>query len=119
MSNTTNQKKIPREIISHIVTGLVVILKGIDKIGYPEKLWLAIMLILIGGIILSIGVFHHQIEPRLRNVKALVFICEGVVMGIVGYIYMHDGKSYIQYVCFVASIGFLVATLITLFKKKK
>lgn len=107
------------EAISHIVTGIVVILKGVDKVEHPDKLWLGIILILIGALISSIGLFHHRVEHYIKNIKPFVFLCESAVMGIVGYIYMHDNKAYIQYACFAASVGFLIAAILNIAKKKK
>lgn len=119
MSSTANQKKVSGETISHIVTGIVVILKGVDKVEHPEKLWLGIILILIGVLISSIGLFHHKVEHYIKNIKSLVFLCESAVMAIVGYIYMHDNKTYIQSACFAASAGFIIAAIINIVKKKK
>lgn len=118
MNSKSVEKKANKEVLSHIVTGVVVILKGIDKIENPEKFWFGLLLLFVGLIILSIGVFHHQIENRIKNVKPLVFFGEAIVMAIVGYIYWHDNKTYIQYVCFVAAFGFLVAGILKLVKKE-
>lgn len=119
MSAENNPQKLNAEAISHIATGIVIILKGVDKLEHPEKLWLGIVLILIGILISSIGAFHHTVEHYIKNIKPLVFVCESIVMGIVGYIYMHDNKTYIQYACFAASLGFLIAAILNLVKKKK
>lgn len=119
MSTENKSQKLNTEVISHIVTGIVVILKGVDKVEHPEKLWFGIILILIGAIISSIGIFHHKVEHYIKNIKSLVFLCESAVMGIVGYIYMHDNKTYIQYACFAASAGFLIAAILNIVKKRK
>lgn len=114
-----NHNKLNKEAISHIITGVVVTLKGIDKMSYPEKFWLGLGLLIIGLSVLAIGVFHHQIENRISSVKSLVFIAEAFVMIIVGYIYWHENKNYIQYVCFASAIGFSVASVLNLISKKR
>jgi len=119
MSDNSSTKNLDKEAITHILTGVTVTLKGIDKIENPEKLWYGLILILIGVCILTIGVFHHQIEHKIRNAKVIVFLGEAIVLSIVGYLYLHEHKTYIQYVCFTASLGFLIAALYTLLKKNK
>ncbi len=111
-----NDSKAGREVIAHVCTGVTIILKGIDKVENPDKLIFGVVLIFIGCIVLSVGIFHNTIDHKIGSAKSIVFLGEAIVMLIVGYIYYHDHKLLIQYACFVASVGFLVATIKSLFK---
>ena len=106
------------EKITHYLTAFVIILKGADKVSDPEKTGFGIALLLIGSFIVLGTIFHHKAEKALKHFKAYVFALEAVVMSIVGYLYMAEGKQFIQYVCFLASIIFLVALIIYIRKRK-
>jgi len=106
------------ENVGHYLTAFVVFLKGIDKVGTPGKGLYATIFLLIAAAIVFGTVFHHKFERHLKHFKAFVFIFEGVVMAIVGYLYMKEGKQYVQFACFMASIVFFVATVIY-FRKAK
>lgn len=106
------------ESIAHYLAAFVIIMKGLDKIETPGKLGYAIIFLLIGALIILGTIFHHKAEKVLHHFKAYVFIFESIVMSIVGYLYMKEGKQYIQYVCFAAAIMFLVATFIYIKKAK-
>lgn len=103
--------------VAHYLTSLVVLLKGFDKIE-QGKVMFGLVFSLIGLIILFGTIFHHRFEKRLRHFKAWVFALEAISISIVGYLYMKDGKQFIQYVCFASSIIFVVAIIIY-FKKAK
>lgn len=118
MATQSESKKIDKEAITHTLTGITVALKGIDKIENIEKFWFGLILILIGLGILALGIFHHQIEHKIRNAKAIVFLAESFVLSLVGYLYLHEHKTYIQYVCFAASLGFLIAGIRAFFTKR-
>ena len=42
----------------------------------------------------------------------MIFVIEFVVLSIVGYLYLKEGKAYIQYVCFASAIMFLIAFIV-------
>ena len=118
----TTEKK-PRRVIlenmTHYLTALVIIIKGLDKIETPGKLWVSIVFLTIGVLIVLGTIFHHKAEKLLKHFKAYVFAFEAVVMAIVGYLYMKDGKQMIQYVCFAASLMFLVALVVYIKNRKR
>ena len=70
------------------------------------------MLIVIGLIILFGTIFHHRFEKALKHFAGVIALLEAITMGIVGYLYMKDGKELIQYVCFFAAGMFLIASVI-------
>jgi hypothetical protein len=119
MSSTAKTKRLMfLENITHYLTALVVIIKGLDKIDTPGKMSYGI-LFLIMGLLIAVGtLFHHKAEKLLKHFKAYVLIFEAVIMGIVGYLYVKEGKHLLQYVCFAASMMFVVALVIYITKSK-
>jgi FtsH-binding integral membrane protein len=96
----------------------VVILKGADKIVIPEKFWFALFLLVVGTVILLATIFHHKAQKQLRHLTGIVSILEAMVMSVVGYLYLSDGKVYLPYVCFGAALMFLIAAVIYFTKHK-
>jgi hypothetical protein len=114
-----NQHRAQRlENIAHYMTAFVIFMKGFDKIEQPGKLGFAVLFIAIALLIVSGTIFHHRAERMLRHFKAYVFVFEAIVMSIVGYLYMKEGKQMIQYVCFASALVFLVALVIYITKTK-
>lgn len=103
--------------MAHYLTAFVVLMKGVDKIDQGKPAF-GFVFVLIGLIILFGTIFHHRFEKQLRHFKAWVFALEAVSISIVGYLYMKDGKQFIQYVCFASAIIFVVA-IVVYFKKAK
>jgi hypothetical protein len=105
------------ENIAHYLTAFVVFLKGLDKFDLG-KTGIGILFMTIGAFIVFGTLFHHKAEKWLRHFKAYVFLLESIVMAVVGYLYMKDGKQYIQYVCYATSVVFIVALIIYIRKVK-
>ena len=100
------------ENIAHYLAAFVVFMKGVDKIENPEKVGIGILFIVI-GIAIALGtIFHHKATKLLRHFKAYVLVFEIIVMSIVGYMYMAEGKQYIQYACFATALMFFVALIV-------
>jgi hypothetical protein len=100
------------ENFAHYLASFVIIMKGIDKIDMHGKTGVGILFILLGLFIILGTIFHHRAEKFLRHFKAYVMVVEVVVISIVGYMYMQDGKQYLPYVCFATAILFLIALVV-------
>ena len=98
--------------IAHYLTAFTVLLKGFDKVAVPGKAGFAVVLIVIGLFILFGTIFHHRFEKALRHFDGIIAFLEAVTIGIVGYLYLKDGKELIQYICFFAAGMFLIAAVI-------
>lgn len=86
--------------ITHALTVLVVLLKGISKVNTPSKSWVGILFIAI-ALFLAFGtIYHHRFEKILKHFKGYTFILESIVLALVGYMYVREGKHFIQYFCF-------------------
>jgi predicted MFS family arabinose efflux permease len=107
------------ENVVHYLTAFTIILKGLDKIGAPGKAGYGIVLVLIGALIVLGTIFHHKLERWLKHFKAITYALEAVVMSIVGYLYLKEGKQLIQYVCFFAAVMFIVALCVYIRKFRR
>ncbi|HYG02343.1 MAG TPA: hypothetical protein VD927_07845 [Chryseosolibacter sp.] len=106
------------ENIAHYLAAFTVILKGLDKIENPEKVGIGILFIAIGIVICLGTFFHHKASRLLKHFKAYVLVFEIIVMAVVGYMYMAEGKQYLQYVCFATVALFFVALIVYIRKRK-
>lgn len=118
-SDTKAKRAMFLDNIAHYLAALVVILKGLDKIDVPGKTGVAVIFLLIGILIILGTVFHHKAQKLLKHFKAYIFSFEAIVMTIVGYLYVKEGKQLIQYVCFAAAIMFVVALIVYLKKVRQ
>src|SRR5690242_17178410 len=98
--------------VAHYLTALVILLKGLSKIGIPGKEWIAIVSIFVAVSIVLGTIFHHRFEKTLRHFKAYTYAVEALVLSMVGYLYIKEGKQFLQYACFFASAMFIVALII-------
>lgn len=97
-----------RKQLAHGLAGLIVIIKGIDKIDHHHGLAGSI-LIGIGALILLMTLFHHRLAKRIKSFDGLVFLFEAIVLSIVSGLYLQDGKKALPLAYCLASLGYLVA----------
>jgi hypothetical protein len=119
MTSTKIKRLALLENVTHYLTAFVVILKGLDKVETPGKVWYGVIFLVIGALIIGGTVFHHKAEKLLKHFKAYTFIFEAIVMAIVGYLYVKEGKTMIQYICFAAAAMFVVALIVYVKKTGK
>jgi phosphatidylserine synthase len=104
--------------ITHALTVLVVLLKGISKVNTPGKSWIGLLFIGI-ALFLAFGtIYYHRFEKILKHFKAYTFCLESIVLALVGYMYVKEGKHFIQYVCFLASIMYIIALIVYLRRRR-
>ena len=106
------------ETITHYLTAFVVFMKGLDKVAMPGKMLYGITFLMIAALIIFGTVFHHRFERHLKHFKGFVFVFEAIVMGVVGYLYLKEGKQYIQYVCFLTAVAYSVVATVYFWKAK-
>ena len=103
--------------IAHLLTGFVLVLKGYAKITdhYPAT----------GSIILLFGLaifgyVYYEKRQRVHSpyLQMLVHFFEGLALLFTTYVYIDEGKTYIQYATLAAGIGMFV-TVYILYKKQK
>jgi hypothetical protein len=104
--------------VAHYMAAFTILMKGLDKIENPEKTGIAILFLAIGTFIILGTIFHHKAEKLLHHFTLYVYLLECLVLAIVGYLYMKEGKLYLPYICYAASAMFFVAAAIYFFKHK-
>ena len=104
------------ETITHYLTAFVVLMKGFDKLTTPGKTGVGILFLGIDLFIFAGTIFHHKFERLLRHFKAYTFGLEAIVVFIIGYLLIKEGKTLIPYAYFFASVMFVVALIVYLRK---
>ena len=97
-----------RKQLAHALAGLIIMIKGVDKIDHHHSQAGGI-LIGIGLLIMLITLFHHRLAKHIKSFDSLVFLAEAVVLGIVSGLYFQDGKKALPVAYCLASIGYLIA----------
>lgn len=84
-------------------------MKGITKLEHPEALFVGVLFFLTGLVIIIGAIIHDYVEKKIGHIKPYIFLFEGIVFIILGYVYITEGKHYLQYGCFIAATGFMTA----------
>jgi CDP-diglyceride synthetase len=102
----------------HLIVGFLLVTKGYEKIEHH--------FFLIGWIILLMGIAilgyfaYLKISKKENKVLQLIaHLFEGIALLLTAYVYFEEGKTYLPYIILIAGIGFLVATILHIFKHKK
>jgi energy-coupling factor transporter transmembrane protein EcfT len=103
--------------IHHLMTGLVLILKGIDKISHHHAL-LGGLILLFGLIILSFFVYTVSHKKHSEKLELVVHWFEALVSLFIAYILFKEGKNLLPYVFLLAALGFFIAIFIHYRKTK-
>lgn len=104
--------------IAHVATGIVLSLKGYIKITDHHAL--------VGSIILCFGlaiigyvVYEKRQKIHSRHLVVAVHLFEGLALLFTTYVYINEGKTYIQYLTFAAAIGFFTGAFLLYRKTNK
>jgi predicted MFS family arabinose efflux permease len=106
--------------LAHYLAGLVIILKGVDKVEhFSEHPIITIFLFVMGFFIIFATAKHHYFEKRFKDFKVLMFLCEGITLSIVTYYYFREGKKALPFAYLFATIMYFIMTAVTYTKKTK
>lgn len=97
-----------RKQLAHALAGLIIIVKGVDKIDHHHSR-AGSLLIGIGLVIFLMTLFHHRLAKHIKSFDSVVFLVEAIVLGIIGGLYFQDGKKALPIVYCLGSIGYLIA----------
>ncbi len=93
--------------LGHLISGLVIILKGYSKFEdhHPE---IGIVLILLGILFVSFAIFHEKISWIKKHEPWLLWL-EGLALALVSYSYFSAGKVAIPLIyAFSSALYFIV-----------
>jgi hypothetical protein len=103
--------------VIHFLTALTLLLKAFAKMEHPHGYELIITFFLVSTIyIIVITLLHDRLHAHLRLLDASVYGIECVATGIVAWLYLQEGKHYLQWLMAFASLMFLVALIVRLVK---
>jgi hypothetical protein len=112
----SDQKKTILKKVSHLISGLVVALKGYDKIeDHHDEV--GAFLILLGLLFISFALFHEKISWIRKHEPWLLWM-EGVALAVVSYSYFSMGKVALP-LCYAISsvLYFMVGVYFYKFKE--
>ena len=118
MKLSKNKKSLLLQRLAHYLVGLLVILKGVEKSEhFNEHPLVCLSLFFIGLFILFANYRHHFFEKYFKEFNIVLFICEGLVLGVVSYYYLSEGKKGLPYAYLLAALVYFVVA-IYLYRKK-
>ena len=100
----------------HLLLGSTLILKGYDKFHHHNIL--GGLIFLFGIIVLVYFVYMILTKEHSRTMHILIHLFEALVSLFIAYIFFKEGKKYVPYVFILAAIGFLIATYVSIRKRK-
>ncbi|GAB4003897.1 hypothetical protein GCM10028808_00440 [Spirosoma migulaei] len=107
-----------RKQMAHALAGVIISIKGIDKIEHHHEI-MGSVLIGIGVVIIGLTIYHHRLAKYIKSFDALVFLVEAIVLSIVSILYLQDGKKALPIAYIVASLAYLVAAYRSYHRDKK
>jgi hypothetical protein len=114
---TATRKSPPAALqkLVHFITAFVVITKGIAKLEHPEGYWpVIVFLFAAGAYIVAVTLLHDRLHAHVHLIDASVAAIECLVMGIVTWLYVTEGKRFLPWVTGVAAVLFAVAFVVRL-----
>jgi FtsH-binding integral membrane protein len=101
----------------HLIIGISLIIKGLDKIEHHHSV-IGIIVLFIGLAIIGYYAYINIRKKSNHILNIAVHLCEGLALLLTSYIYFKDGKTYLPYVLLVAGVGFIIVGIIHLKKGK-
>ncbi len=93
--------------ISHVLVGLTLVFKGIDKAEHFHEYPLTVVFLFIAGAFIILGgAFHHHFEIKISNFTALFHIAEGIALILVGFALLKK-SSRLPYFLFFIGVVYL------------
>ena len=115
-----SQRKEKILLVAHVMTGVLLITKGLHKLSEGHATPLLLALTLGGGALaLAAAVFHRRLHHARHGLGALISFVESAACLLVAVSYVQDGTRYLQYPLFAASAIALGAAVVQLRRRKK
>ena len=116
-------KRSPRKekilLVAHVMTGVLLITKGLHKLSEGHATPLLLALTLGGGALaLAAAVFHRRLHHARHGLGALISVVESAACLLVAVSYVQDGTRYLQYPLFAASAIALGAAVVQLRRRR-
>jgi hypothetical protein len=116
MSSRSRRAAVLQNVV-HILTALVLALKGISKLEHASAYWPVIVFFFASAAwILAITILHDRLHAHERVLTASVYAIECVATAIMAGLYLAEGKRGLPWAMAVAAIAFAVALVVHLRK---
>ncbi len=93
------------EKISHILVGLTLVIKGIDKAEHFSQHPGTVIFLFGAGAFIVLGAFSHQrIEKRIHNFTALFHVAEGISVILVGLVLLEKSHRLPYFFFFIGAV---------------
>lgn len=95
------------EKLSHILVGIPLILKGVDKVEHFHSHPFTVIFLFAAGVFIVVGAaLHHRLEKKIPNFTALFHVAEGMAL-IVSGIALLEKSSRLPYFLFFLGVVYL------------
>ncbi len=119
LSSATNRKRAFLQSLVHYIAGFVVLMKCLSKLDHAhEYLGYILFLVLSGALVILGAIFHHRLEKRFVYFTSLIHFLESLVLMVIAYLYIQEGKAALQYAFLLAGLLSAVAGIITGLKQR-
>jgi threonine/homoserine efflux transporter RhtA len=106
-------------LVAHVLTGFLLITKGLHNLSDVDASPVILAFTLGGGALsLAAAIFHRRLHDARHGVGALVSLVESAACLLVAVSYIEDGTRYLQYPLFVASAIALGAAVVQLRRRR-
>jgi drug/metabolite transporter (DMT)-like permease len=106
-------------LIAHLMTGFLLIAKGLHELSAVDTSPVIVALTFAGGALsLAAAIFHRRLHSAKHGVGALISFIESAACLFVAVSYIEDGTRYLQYPLFVASAFALGAMVVQLRRRR-
>lgn len=105
------------EFFLHLLTGLVLVLKGADKLTQSHLISGSIML-LLALLIFGLVLFGEKLNFSHSKVKRISWLIESLALFIVALVFYQEGRQYLQYVFGTCAIVYFILAIVHFVKHR-
>ena len=88
--------------VSHMLIGLSLLIKGIDKAAHFSQHPLTVVFLFVAGAFIILGtVFHHVLEKKIPNFAALFHVADGIALILLGFMLLEKSSRLPYFVLFI------------------
>ncbi|GHA78090.1 hypothetical protein [Pontibacter akesuensis] len=101
----------------HLMTVLVLLLKGTDKLTH--EYWLSgSILVLLGLLVLALVVLEKRLHLNHHNVRQTCLLIESFALFVMALVFYQEGRQYLQYVFGACALTYLAVAIVEYRKHK-
>ncbi|QCR21143.1 hypothetical protein [Pontibacter sp. SGAir0037] len=106
------------ELFLHLLTALVLLLKGADKISHSHFIS-GSLLLLLAFMILALVFLEKRLHLSHIRVKQICFLVESLALSIISIVFFQEGRHYLPYVFGACALTYLIVAIVSFAKAKE